>query len=259
MSSIGNDSGAEQLAGGLQYLGIVLTNSQLDSILWLSAELRNWNARVNLTGVTDLNEILIKHVLDSLTLVPLVDQLSAGRPLTIVDVGSGAGFPGLPLKLARPRLRVTLVEATAKKITFINHVVQDLALEGTEAVGERAETLARAPSRRESFDIAVARAVGSTPAVAELLTPLVNVGGRAVLMKTRAGLEEEAAAGTPAWDELGYRPPETLDVGIPGLLDDRVLLVAEKMQPASVRFPRRPGVAQRRPLLQPLNAGAGKP
>lgn len=250
MSSIDNPSGTEQLRSGLAILGVQLNEAQLAAFHWLGAEICNWNQRSNLTAIRDPAEILVKHVLDSLTLVPTLDRLANGGRLRVADVGSGAGFPGLAVKVARPTFEVALIEAASKKAAFLTHAIGELGLQGIETIRIRAEDLAREPDRRESFDVALGRAVANVATLAELLLPLVRVGGYAVFMKTRASLAGELVEAEPIWDLLSARLLELVDVSLPGLLDDRVLLLAEKVSPTASRFPRRPGIPQRRSLLR---------
>jgi 16S rRNA (guanine527-N7)-methyltransferase len=183
----------QPLTRGLRALGIELAPEQVDACAWLASELISWNRRVNLTAITGPSEVQVKHLLDSLTLVPLLRRLSPD-PERLVDVGSGAGFPALPLKIALPGLEIVVVEATGKKVAFLEHVIRELGLEGIQVVHDRAETVAHDPMQRERFDLAVARGVGRAPVLTELLLPFVQVGGWAVLMKNRAGLEAEVAS-----------------------------------------------------------------
>jgi 16S rRNA (guanine527-N7)-methyltransferase len=220
---------------------------------WLADELRAWNERFNLTTITEMEDVLIKHVLDSLTLVPTLDRLygdptSGQASLRLVDVGTGAGFPGVPVRLVRPKIEAVLVEAAHKKAAFVQHVVDGLGLRGATVARQRAEEFGREPDRREAFDVAVGRAVAGMATLAELLLPLVRVGGHAILMKTRAALDTELVEAASVWETLGAGQPKETEVGIPGLLDDRVLVVVQKLDPIPERYPRRPGIPQRRPL-----------
>lgn len=248
-SSIGVDSVAKQRwADGLAGLGFGLGPRQIQSCVWLASELLAWNLETNLTGITEVGEVQVMHLLDSLTAVPIIRRLLPDGSGRLVDVGSGAGFPGLPLKLALPGFQVTLVEATGKKVAFIRHAVHTLGLEGAEGVHTRAELLARDPDYRGAFDLAIARAVGSVSTLGELMLPLLRVGGHALLMKTMAGLDEELDAARPGIATLGGRVGEIVPTSLPGLLDDRAILVIEKIADTPERYPRRPGRPRRRPL-----------
>lgn len=201
---------------------------------------------MNLTSVTDPSEIEVKHFLDSLTLAPAVQELAHGTG-RLADVGSGGGFPGLPLAIAFPWLRVSLMEATAKKIDFLRHVVRELRLTNAHVVHGRAEMLAREADQRESYDLATARAVGSTATLVELLTPFLRVGGVALLMKTGAAAASEVHDAAGALRQLFAEVEEIRGVDAPGLAD-RALIVIRKKAPTLPDYPRRPGVPERRPL-----------
>jgi 16S rRNA (guanine527-N7)-methyltransferase len=174
----------------------------------------------------------------------LLDFLPPG-PLRVVDVGSGGGLPGLPLKIARPELRLTLLEANLRKAAFLVQAVARLGLDGVEVVAERAETAGRDPRYREAFDFALARALAPMPVLVELCLPLVAVGGRLLAMKTAA--TAEASAAEPAIRRLGG---ELVEIGA-ATSEARSLgqvVVVAKVAPTPAEFPRRPGLPGRRPL-----------
>ena len=221
-----DDSVPEQpLVLGLSLLNLRLTRSQIEQCLWLSSELLVWNAESNLTGITDPLQAQARHLLDSLTAVPVLRRVIGDQGGRLADVGSGAGFPGLPIKLALPKLQVTMIEAHGKKAAFISHAVTSLRLDGAEWVHGRAEVLGRDPEYRGRFDAAIARAVGSVSTLAELLLPLLRLGGWALLMKTMAGLNEELDAAVPAIEMLGGRVDGIVPTPVPGFLDDRAILL----------------------------------
>lgn len=249
MASIGAAPAFEQpLVEGLRALHLRLEPTQVEACFWLVSELLEWNRRVNLTAITDPSEVQTKHILDSLTLMPVLTRVLGNGSGRMVDVGTGAGFPALPLKIALPWLNVLLVEATGKKLAFAQHAIESLGLKGIEAIHGRAELVARDPAYRERFDLAVARGVGRASILAELLLPLVRLGQWSVLMKSRSGLEEELTESARAIDLFGGRVQEVIPADIPGLLEDRALIVLEKVAPTPPQFPRRPGVPQRRPV-----------
>lgn len=170
-------------------LGVVLDSKTLERLEWLAGELLRWNRTHNLTAITDPLEIREKHLADSLTLLPFLDKAQR-----LLDLGSGAGFPGLPLKMARPDLEVVSVDAVGKKIAFQRHVARTLGLSGFTAVHGRAEELPATPSYRSGFDIVTARALGSLGLLAALAAPLLAPGGRLIAMKGAEGAAELAAA-----------------------------------------------------------------
>ena len=198
-------------------------------------ELIEWNKKFNLTSLTDPEAIRQKHFEDSLLLlqaVKLSDQ-------TVVDVGAGAGFPGLPLKIVCPQIKLTLVEATRKKVNFLAHLIKTLGLKEAHAVWARAEEFAL--SHREKFDVAVARAVADLRVLAELCLPLVRVGGIFVAYK-EVGIEPEIAAARPAIKELGGQLKEVLK------FPQRSLVIIDKLAATPARYPRRAGIAKKKPL-----------
>ncbi len=202
-----------------------------------------WNRRINLTAIRSREDILVKHFLDSLTCLRVMPA-PIGR---VVDVGSGAGFPGLVLKIARPEIRLTLIESVGKKADFCRLVVQTLGLRDVEVVSARAEEIGQDPEHREQYDWAVARAVAGMPVLAEYLLPLVRVGGRMLAQKGAGGMEEAERAES-AIHTLGGRLARVERVRLPGVKDDRTLIVIQKVSPTPSRYPRRVGVPSKRPL-----------
>jgi 16S rRNA (guanine527-N7)-methyltransferase len=234
---------------GVVRLNIELSDGQLARLDQLGAALREGNQRVNLTRITDPADIETRHFLDSLTAaLPLLDRLRAHEPLRLVDVGSGGGMPGLPLKIAFPELRVTLVESIGKKATFLKETVAQLGLRDVEVVAERAETLARDPEHRDAYDWATARAVGSLPVVVELCGPFLAPGG--LLVAQRSGdLDADLIHAAPAFKALRLWSRIPIWIDLPGLDGGkRGLLVGEKYAPTPALYPRRPGVPRKHPL-----------
>ncbi len=236
----------EILARGAAQLGLALTPRQLDQFEAYHRELALWNQRVNLTAITRYLEIQAKHFVDSLTVCLAVPGGMTPR-LRVVDVGTGAGFPGLPLKLAFPDIRLALVESVGKKARFLEHLVAALGLSGVEVHTARAEELAHRPELRESFDLAVSRGVASVPTLLEYTLPFCCLGGRAVLLK-QAGIEDELTSASRALDLLGGRLDDVHPVRVTGLADDRVVVAVEKVQSTPAKYPRRPGMPAKRPL-----------
>ncbi len=207
--------------------------------------LLEWNKRMNLTAITDQREIAVMHYLDALTLkrvLPLAD----GRRL--IDVGAGAGFPGLPLAIAYPRLQVTLMDSTAKKLRFIDQACSDLGLKNARSLHARAEDAGRDKRHREAYDFVVARAVGRLPALSEYTLPLAKLGGQAVAMKGRSAYEETNAA-AKAIDRLGGELFTIEELQLPTLDNPRYLVVIDKVKPTPRRYPRKAGVPSRQPIL----------
>ncbi|MEA4931209.1 MAG: 16S rRNA (guanine(527)-N(7))-methyltransferase RsmG, partial [Anaerolineaceae bacterium] len=155
-----------------EHLGITLSEKQLSQFQILQDELMEWNVKINLTAIKDIRGIQEKHFFDSLTCFRGFE----GVPESLIDVGSGAGFPGLPIKIVLPELRLTLVESIDKKANFSRHIAEKLELTKVEVLSKRAEEVGRMPEHREAYDIAIARAVAPAPTLAEYLLPLVKQG-----------------------------------------------------------------------------------
>ena len=243
----------QRLADGARALGISLTDDQLNAFQVYYETMIAWNARVNLTRITDYEAVQVKHFLDSLSCLAAVERHSlplahvAGPGLCAIDVGSGAGFPGLPLKIAFPALRLTLLEATGKKTVFLQALVERLELSGVTVVNARAEEAGQDPAHRERYDLALARALAEMATLAELTLPLVRVGGLVVAQKGEDPSAEVQAAQS-AIQTLGGRTREVRPVTVPGLEAARHLVVLEKLSATPHPYPRRPGIPAKRPF-----------
>jgi 16S rRNA (guanine527-N7)-methyltransferase len=200
----------------------------------------------NVIGTRELRGVILDHVLDSLSCF-LFEPLGAASSL--VDVGSGGGLPGVPIKIAAPEVRTTLVEATAKKARFLRRVVEGLSLEGVEVENARVEEIARTEAHRDVYDVATARAVARLPVVAEYCVPLVKVGGHVISMKGRPE-DEEIAEGERAAEKLGARLSQLIRVPrLPELeKKERCLVILEKVEETPGEYPRNVGVPAKRPL-----------
>ena len=251
-------------AGARSLLGLCLTAEHLLAFQTYYEELAAWNERFNLTTIIGQRDVQIKHFLDSLTCllalpadtaafdgalpdtVPISTEL---RALSCVDVGTGAGFPGVPLKIVRPEIRLTLVESTAKKATFLRHVVERLALSDVEIVNARAEDLGHEPRYREQYDLVLARAVARLPTLAEYCLPLCKVGGRFVAQKGSEARAELEDAGR-AIELLGGRLQDVKEIHIAEIAQHRYLISVGKVRSTPSQYPRRSGIPSKRPLLQ---------
>lgn len=233
------------LRQGAAQFNLILTEAQLAAFETYARELIDWNRQVNLTRIAAPNEIAVKHFLDSLSVAVGLCKLPPGA--RFIDVGSGAGFPGLPLKIALPHLQLTLLESTGKKCRFLEHVAGVLALPDVTVLNARAEEAGRRPAHRARYDVAVARAVAALPTLAEYLLPLVKVGGRAVAQKGQDPAAEVKSAAN-ALGILGGKVVETRPVDIPGLEGERHLIVLQKSKPTPKIYPRRPGLPAKKPL-----------
>ena len=241
------------LAEGAKSLGIQLSDGQLEEFELYYRALADWNERANLTSITGYEEVQLRHFLDSLTVfLPFRGGLGDlprrfEEVQRVVDIGSGAGFPGLPLKLAFPKIELHLVESVGKKTAFIKHVVRLLGLEDVVVHNIRAEALAREVEIRESFDLALVRGVARLSLLLEYSLPYCRVGGMTVAHK-HGGMEVELAEAEFALTELGGRVAGMFPVTLDGLTDDRTVVAFEKITPTPDRYPRRVGIPAKRPL-----------
>lgn len=202
------------------------------------------NRQMNLTALTEERDVYIKHFFDSLT---VAKQVPMDAVESLIDVGTGAGFPGIPLKIAFPRLRVVLLDSLRKRVDFLKDVIRELDLDQTEAIHSRAEAAAREQILREQFDVAVARAVARLPVLAEFCLPFVRVGGWFVAMKgPEVGKEIEESA--TAFQKLGGGKVFQASLSLPEGMGERRLLIVRKQSPTPSAYPRRPGIPAKKPL-----------
>ena len=231
---------------GLADLGLTLSPHQMDQFQCYYCELVAWNQRMNLTSVTDYDGVQVRHFLDSLTAAPyLGDEARCNGNL--LDMGAGAGFPSVPLKIAFPRLRLVLMDSVGKKTSFLKHLTQELGLSEVEVYTGRAEDLAVGTPLRETFDAVVSRGVAAMRVLMELTLPFCRTGGTVLTWK-KGELEPEISASFHAMDVLGGKLREVAEVDAEGLRDGRVLVLVDKLKASPAKFPRRPGLPQKRPL-----------
>ncbi len=222
-----------------------LTKSQIEQFALYRDLLIEWNQKMNLTAVRTPEGIEMVHFVDSLSVLLVTDSL---EDLSLIDIGTGAGFPGIPLKIIFPTLRLTLVESIRKKASFLQTAVDALSLEQVDVLDERAEVLGRDEAHRELYDWAVGRAVAELNVLLEYLTPFCKVNGRVLAMKGPE-LDNELASAQKAISELQLNQITSRQV--PANLSGekaRHLIVFEKMEGISERYPRRPGIPTKRPL-----------
>ena len=216
-----------------------LTKEMISSFAKYRELLLSWNEKFNLTAITDLDEIEEKHFIDSLYL----DKFVSLDNKTLLDVGSGAGFPGIPLAIAHPTLKVTLLESNGKKVTFLKEVVKELRLTNVEVVQARSEEF----SKRESFDIVTARAVKELNVLLEITFHLVKVGGFFVAYKSN-NVDEEIKHASHCFKALEIEEFDRHEYKLPKSLDNRVLLVISKTKPTKKKYPRRYSEIVKSPL-----------
>ena len=239
-----NLSALDILSRGAGELGLVLDSRQLDQFVAYTGLLLGWNRKLNLTRIVDPKEIAVKHYLDSLTL-PAVTEIPDGSWL--IDIGTGAGFPAIPLKIIIPGLRITLVDSVEKKLMFLETVVKELGLIGVELVHGRAEDLGHDQHYREKYDFSVSRAVGKLSMLAELCIPFCQVGGLFAAYKgPRGSAEVDEAQG--AFQLLGGKLEAVHRLALPFSDQERSLILVRKSRPTPAKYPRQAGIPERSPL-----------
>lgn len=222
--------------------GLSLTRQQLDLFSRYRDLLLDWNARINLTSITSDEGIAEKHFLDSLAALDLLDKSQA---LSLVDIGSGAGFPGLPLKFIYDHNELFLVESIKKKAEFLKYLIAAMNINKTAVSSERVEVLGQDQSRRGQFDIVLVRAVSALPVLVEYALPLLKIGSRAIFWKSQIP-EEELAAGKKAVSLIGGVFETTKTYTLPASRENRQLIVVKKTKETPAKFPRRPGQPEKR-------------
>ena len=231
---------------GISQLGMTLSGKQIRQFQVYERELESWNRRFNLTRITGRERIQTFHFLDSLTSV-LAFPSGIRAAMRAIDLGAGAGFPGIPLKIALPRLCLTLVESVGKKVAFLQHLLDALDLPDVQLCHCRSEALAHQPEFRGAFDVALARGLAPMRILAELALPFCKPHGLLVAHK-KGNVDQELDDARNAIQLLGGRLSAVLPVHVAGLEDNRLLVTVKKAAPIPARYPRRPGIPQKRPL-----------
>ncbi|MED4207284.1 16S rRNA (guanine(527)-N(7))-methyltransferase RsmG [Neobacillus mesonae] len=234
----------EQFIASLKEKGITLTEKQLDQFEKYYETLVEWNEKMNLTAITDKEDVYLKHFYDSITAGFYFDFT---KPLRLSDVGAGAGFPSIPLKIIFPEIEVTIVDSLNKRISFLNHLANVLGLEKVQFVHDRAETFGVNPKYRESFDVVTARAVARMSVLSELCLPLVKVGGHFLALKA-ANAEEELNAGKKAITTFGGRLESMSTFTLPIEESERNILIIKKEKQTPKKYPRKPGTPGKTPI-----------
>lgn len=225
-------------------LGLALTPEQEAQFDVYAHELAVWNAHTNLTAIIEPEAVRVRHFLDSLTVAKVVALPAGAR---VIDVGTGAGFPGLALKLIAPDIHLTLLEATGKKVAFLQHLIAQFGLTDVTTIHARAEDAGHDAALRASFDVVAARAVARLPALLEYLLPFARVGGVCVAMKGRTA-QTEADDSAHALAVLGGKLVGIETFDLPGVDEPHHLVLVEKTAPTPRDYPRKPGIPTRSPL-----------
>ena len=227
-------------------LGIDLTDHQIEQFYQYYELLVEWNKVMNLTAITEMDEVITKHFVDSLAMVKAEKQADSCTG-TLIDVGTGAGFPGIPLKIAFPGLKITLLDSLNKRINFLKEVCSQLGLEEVEMIHGRAEDFGRNAKYREQFDFCVSRAVANTATLSEYCLPFVKKGGAFIPYKS-GKIEEELEEGTKAIESMGGKVESVIRFSLTGADADRTLIVIRKTSSTPKRFPRKAGVPSKEPI-----------
>jgi 16S rRNA (guanine527-N7)-methyltransferase len=244
----------EKLYSGAKKLGLELSPGQLRQFDIYYQELVAFNQRVNLTRITDYEAVQINHFLDALTLSLVWPPAKPGARLRVIDVGSGAGIPGLPIKILFPDIKLTLLDATAKKAAFLDHLSRKLGLDNVEIMVGRAENIAHQAGYRESFDMVLARGVAPLVTLAELTLPF-GCPGSSFIAQKKGDIDPEIAEANWAISLLGGELREIKRISLEEFTDDRKLVVVSKVSPTPKAYPRRPGIPRKRPLLAKAISG----
>ena len=237
----------EKLNLGAKKLGLNLNPGQLEQFHIYYQELLDWNKRVNLTAITGYEDVQIKHFLDSLTVTLAWQQPITNADFRLIDVGTGAGVPGIPLKIMLPNIKLVLLEATAKKAAFLHHITHKLGLDNVEIVVGRAEEVAHLTKYRERFDMVLSRGVATLPTLVELTLPFCAIGGSFIAQK-KGAIGTEISQAARAISLLGGNLKEVRRVDLEEFTDERRLVIINKVSPTPGRYPRRPGIPAKRPL-----------
>lgn len=233
------------LEEGCKAYGIILSETQKSQFIRYYELLIEWNEKMNLTGITDYEEVLLKHFVDSLSIIKGLDM---SKVSTCIDVGTGAGFPGIPLKIAFPHIEMTLLDSLNKRLNFLNVVIEEIGLEGIKTVHGRAEDGARKPEFREQFDLSVSRAVSRLASLSEYCMPFVKEGGYFVSYKSGKVFEELTEA-KKAIFELGGKLENEVDFTLLGTDMERSLVVIEKVRKTPKKYPRKAGMPTKEPIV----------
>ena len=226
----------------LEKLNLTLTEEQIEKFYNYMNLLIEWNKKINLTAIVEPKDIILKHFIDSLTIVKYIKE---GE--TIIDVGTGAGFPGIPLKIAREDLKITLADSLNKRINFLNEVINKLDLKNIETIHTRAEELGKNKKYREKFDIATSRAVANMSTLSEYLIPFIKVKGRCICMKS-SDIDTELENAKKAINILGCKIESKDKFDLPNSDLGRSVIILRKVKNTPSKFPRKAGTPAKEPI-----------
>ncbi len=223
-------------------INIVFKEEQIRKFYTYMNLLIEWNNKINLTAITEPNEIIIKHFIDSLTILKYFEDKE-----TVIDVGTGAGFPGIPIKIMKENVKVTLLDSLNKRINFLNEVIEQLELENIETIHSRIEDFGRNKKNREKFDIVTSRAVANLTTLSEYMVPLTKIGGKCICMKG-VNVEEEIVKSKNAIKILGGEIVKIEKLKLPEEKSDRNIIIINKQKNTPAKYPRKAGTPSREPI-----------
>lgn len=234
----------EQFKEAVEALGFTVTEQMMEQFAKYTTFLQEWNEKINLTAITETEEVYLKHFYDSIVVAKYVDL---SNPAKLVDVGSGAGFPSIPLKILLPHLEITIIDSLMKRINFLQLLVDELGLEGVHLFHGRAEDLGQDKEHREQYDFATARAVARMSVLSEYCLPFVKVGGKFLALKGDKG-EEELRQARQALKILGGEVERVEVFDLPLDAGERSILEIKKSKRTPKKYPRQAGIANKKPL-----------
>ena len=226
----------------LNEFNIEISDNQLEKFDKYMRLLLEWNEKINLTAIVEPDEVKIKHFLDSLTVLKYIHDDDK-----VIDIGTGAGFPGIPLKIMKPDAKITLLDSLNKRINFLNIVIEELGLKNIETIHGRAEEFARNKMYREKYDVAVSRAVANLSTLTEYMLPFVKVGGRCICMKG-ANVKEELNKAKNAIQELGGKIEKIDNFYLSNNDNERNIIIIKKVKETKSKYPRKAGIPSKEPL-----------
>lgn len=232
-----------KLVEKLACINVELSESKIRDFFTYMEELVEWNKKINLTAIVEMSDIIDKHFVDSLTISQYINDNES-----IIDVGTGAGFPGIPLKIARDNLKIDLLDSLKKRVNFLNEIIDKLELKNITAIHSRAEDESSKKEKRENYDVAVSRAVANLPVLLEYLLPFVKLGGKCICMKGM-NIEEEINNSKKALKELGGEIEEVKKLQLPNTDATRNIIIVRKIANTPKKYPRKAGIATKSPIM----------